>query len=323
MKKRLVTGGCGFIGANFIRYLKAVCPDDLIVNVDALTYAGKPANLAGIDERNYVFVHGDIRDQKLIKRLFDKYDFDEVVNFAAESHVDNSIVGPHIFIETNVNGTLNLLDNTLAAWRSATGTFKKNKRFLQISTDEVYGSLDQGSFNERSNLAPSSPYSASKAAADLLVQAYGTTYGLPYLITRCTNNYGPFQDQEKFIPLMITKALKGKPLPVYGDGGNIRDWIHVHDHCVAIELVLSKGTVGEIYNIGAANEWKNIDVVNIIIKDTGQARELIHFVADRLGHDRRYSLDSSKIGSQLGWRPEIPFEKGLADTIAWYRKNAD
>jgi len=321
MRKRLITGGCGFIGSNYIRYLQEVAPEDLIVNLDALTYAGKKTNLAGISDHNYVFIHGNICDQKLVKRLFAKYDFDDIVNFAAESHVDNSIIGPHVFIETNVNGTLNLLDVALAAWRSKEGIFKK-KRFLQISTDEVYGSTEAGSFTERSPLHPSSPYSASKAAADLLVQAYGTTYGMPYLITRCTNNYGPYQDREKFIPLMITNASQDKPLPVYGDGCNVRDWIHVRDHCVAVELVLRRGKIGELYNIGAGNEWKNVDVVDFILKHMDKPRDLISFVTDRPGHDRRYALDSSKIRSELSWHPEVIFEQGLSDTIIWFQKNS-
>ncbi|MBN1492518.1 MAG: dTDP-glucose 4,6-dehydratase [Candidatus Omnitrophica bacterium] len=319
MKKRLITGGCGFIGSNFIRYVTDEYPDDFIVNIDALTYAGKKENLTGINDTNYKFVQGNICDQRLVRKLFEKYDFDEVVNFAAESHVDNSIAGPRIFIETNVNGTLNLLDIALAAWKKKDGTVDRTKKFLQISTDEVYGSITDGSYKETSVLHASSPYSASKAAADLLVQAYGITYGMPFMITRCTNNYGPFQGREKFLPLMITQALCGKPLPVYGDGGNVRDWLHVLDHCVAIELVLRKGTIGEIYNIGADNEWKNIDVVTTLLEKMGKPKTLINFVTDRLGHDRRYSLDSSKIRSRLGWQPTISFEDGLAETIAWYR----
>lgn len=321
MKKRLITGGCGFIGSNFVRHMIATYPDDYMVNLDLLTYAGKPENLDGIDTTNYSFIKGNICDQRLVDELFRVHDFDEVINFAAESHVDNSIQGPRVFIETNVTGTMNLLDCALRAWQKRGETYKTAKRFVQISTDEVYGSLgEEGSFTESSPLDPSSPYSASKASADLLARAYYVTYGMPVLITRCTNNYGPYQDTEKLIPLMITNALRDIPLPVYGDGCNVRDWIHVMDHCRGIERVLQKGRVGEVYNIGGGNEWKNIDVVTLLLAHLGKPKSLIQFVTDRLGHDRRYALDGTKVRDELGWEPEVYFKNGLADTVEWFVK---
>jgi len=318
MKVRLVTGGCGFIGSNFIRHLIESYPEDFLLNLDLLTYAGNPKNLEGIDEKNYRFIQGDICDQKLVRKLFEEHPFDEVINFAAESHVDNSILGPRVFIETNVTGTLNLLDTALNFWRKG-GGFLEGKRFLQVSTDEVYGSLEEGSFLEDSLLNPSSPYSSSKASADLITLSYFLTYGMPVLISRCTNNFGPFQNQEKLLPLMITQAFGDKKLPVYGDGNHVRDWLYVKDHCRAISLILERGRRGEIYNIGAGEEWKNIDLVKLLLEKLGKPESLIEFVEDRPGHDRRYSVDSSKIRRELGWKPEADFENHLDATIEWFR----
>jgi dTDP-glucose 4,6-dehydratase len=310
----LITGGCGFIGSNFIRYMLEAHPDHKIINLDKLTYAGNLENLAEVaDNPNYTFVKTDICDRSAVEDVVKKYGIEAIINFAAESHVDRSIMGPSIFIETNVGGTNVLLD---VAKESGV------KRFVQISTDEVYGSLGPtGKFREDTPLHPNSPYSASKAAADLLALAYHHTFGLPVVITRCSNNYGPYQFPEKLIPLMIANALDNKQLPIYGDGLNIRDWLYVRDHCTAIDLVLMKGKVGEVYNIGGENEWKNLDIVRLLLKIIEKPDSLITFVKDRLGHDRRYAIDASKIINELGWKPAVTFEDGLAKTIKWYTHN--
>ena len=315
MKNILVTGGAGFIGSNFIRMVLTEHPDCFVVNLDKLTYAGNLENLAEFHNHDrYKFVHGDICDSSLAAGfLLDEYQIDAIVNFAAESHVDRSITGPKVFIETNVAGTLNLL----VAARD-----KKVDRFLQVSTDEVYGSLgSEGKFTEQTPLCPNSPYSASKAAADHLVRAFGHTWGLRYNITRCSNNYGPYQFPEKLIPLMIHNALHDKELPVYGDGLQVRDWLYVHDHCTAIWRVLEQAPPGEIYNIGGCNEKANLEVVNLILARVGKPTTLIRHVTDRLGHDRRYAIDAGKIMAQLGWKPSVTFEQGIARTIDWYLSN--
>lgn len=311
MRNILITGGGGFIGSNFVRYMLETYPEYTIVNLDKLTYAGNLENLEEIeDNQHYHFVKGDICDQQLAESIVKEYNIDAVVNFAAESHVDRSIMGPAIFLETNVSGTNVLLE--------IARDFKVD-RFIQISTDEVYGSLGTtGKFTETSPLHPNSPYAASKAAADLLVLAYHHTYGTAVIITRCSNNYGPYQFPEKLIPLMIVNALNNKPLPVYGDGQNVRDWLHVYDHCTALDLVLQKGKVGEIYNVGGNNEWRNIGVVKLLLKKLGKSEDLITFVKDRLGHDRRYAIDASKLQHELGWIPSHMFEQGLSETVDWY-----
>jgi len=312
MKKLLVTGGAGFIGSCFIRFMLSKYPDYKIINLDALTYAGNIENLNDIKNNpNYTFVHGNICDKKLVRYLISQVDW--VVNFAAESHVDRSITDPEIFIETNVKGTLNLLQ-----------TCKDFgiERFLQVSTDEVYGSLGKtGYFTETTPLAPNSPYSASKASADMLVRAYFETYKLPTLITRCSNNYGPYQYPEKLIPFFIAKLLKGEKVPVYGDGMNIRDWLFVYDHCAAIDTVLHKGEVGEVYNIGGHNEKSNIEITKLILAAMGKNESSIEYVQDRLGHDKRYAIDNTKIQTQLGWQPSLTFEEGIKSTIDWYLSN--
>ncbi len=314
MKNLLVTGGAGFIGSNFVRMVLAEHPEIHVVNLDKLTYAGNLENLADVQDcKQYEFVHGDILDGPLVERLFKERQIDVIVNFAAESHVDRSITGPKIFIETNVTGTLTLLQ----AARD-----RGIERFLQVSTDEVYGSLgSEGKFTEQTPLSPNSPYSASKAAADHLVRAFGHTFGLRYNITRCSNNYGPYQFPEKLIPLMIHNALNDKELPVYGDGLQVRDWLYVYDHCAAIWRVLEKGTPGEIYNIGGCNEKTNLEVLDIILSRVNKPKSLIRHVKDRPGHDRRYAIDAGKIMTQLGWKPSVTFEQGLAQTIDWYLSN--
>ena len=314
MTKVLITGGAGFIGSNFVKYMLDKHPDYELVNLDALTYCGNLENLKDIeDSDNYTFVKGDIRDKELVSNLVGECDY--VINFAAESHVDRSIEDPEIFIKSNVLGTQVLLN--------AANRFGVEK-FIQISTDEVYGSLGKiGYFTESTPLQPNSPYSASKAGADLVVRAYGETFDLPINITRCSNNYGPYQFPEKLIPLMISNALEGKKLPVYGDGKNIRDWLHVHDHCRAIDLVMHEGVLGEVYNIGGNNEKQNIEIVKLILNELGKDDSLIEFVTDRLGHDRRYAIDSSKIQNDLGWKPEYTFETGIKETINWYLDNQD
>jgi dTDP-glucose 4,6-dehydratase len=311
----LVTGGAGFIGSNFIRYILSI-EDINIINLDALTYAGNLENLADIQSNpNYKFVHGNIQNKELVKYVCQLYNVNGIINFAAESHVDRSILSAAPFVETNITGTLILLEVAREL---------NIQRFLQISTDEVYGSLGKdGLFTEKTPLSPNSPYSASKTSADLLVNAFVHTYGFPGLITRCSNNYGPYQFPEKLIPLMILNALENKPLPVYGDGLNVRDWIHVLDHCSGIWTVYRKGKIGEVYNIGGSNEKTNIEIVKLIINLLGKPESLIQYVKDRPGHDRRYAIDSTKIETELGWRRQIPFEQGIKDTIQWYIDNPD
>jgi dTDP-glucose 4,6-dehydratase len=310
----LVTGGAGFIGSNFVHYMLKVHPNYRVVNLDKLTYAGNLENLEEAESNpRYVFEHADICNADDVQRIVDRHGIEVIVNFAAESHVDRSIMGASEFIQTNVVGTGVLLDLVKQ---------KGIKRFIQVSTDEVYGSLgEDGKFTESTPLHPNSPYAASKASADLLVLAYRHTFGLPVLITRCSNNYGPYQFPEKLIPLMILNALHDKPLPVYGDGGNVRDWLHVEDHCSAIDLVLHYGRLGEVYNIGGNSECRNLDVVKQILDQLGKPESLITFVKDRPGHDRRYAIDSSKIQKELGWRPSHTFEAGLAETIRWYQSH--
>lgn len=310
----LVTGGAGFIGNCFIRHMLEAHPDYKIVNLDALTYAGNLENLYDVkDNPNYEFVHGDICDKQLVRQL--AAGCDVIVNFAAESHVDRSITGPEIFIETNVKGTLNLLQ--------AAKEFNI-QRYLQVSTDEVYGSLGKtGYFTETTPLSPNSPYSASKASADMLVRAYYETYKLPVLTTRCSNNYGPYQYPEKLIPFFISKLLKGEKVPVYGDGMNVRDWLFVYDHCSAIDTVLHKGRVGEVYNIGGHNEKTNLEITHLILDAMNKDESSIEYVQDRLGHDRRYAISNDKITSELGWKPSVTFEEGILLTIDWYLNNQD
>lgn len=314
MKNLLVTGGAGFIGSNYINSLLGERDDLRIVNIDKLTYAGNLENLQMVEKNpNYTFVKGDIANNELIDYLFQKYKFNFVVNFAAESHVDRSILGSEIFFTTNVIGTNVLLE---AAKRYNV------EKFLQISTDEVYGSLGEtGLFTEQTALSPNSPYSSSKASADMMALSFYHTYGLPVVITRCSNNYGQFQFPEKLIPLMIINALNNKKLPVYGDGLNVRDWIYVIDHNKAITLVLENGKVGEVYNIGASREMKNIDIVKLILNKLGKDETLIEYVKDRLGHDKRYAIDSTKIQSELGWSPKFDFENAIENTIDWYLQN--
>ena len=310
--KVLVTGGAGFIGSNFIRYLLSKYPHYKIVNVDKLTYAGNLDNLAGIEgNSNYQFVKGDICDRKAVEGVV-REKIDVIVNFAAETHVDRSIYGPEVFVETNVLGTQVLLEFALKS---------RTERFVQISTDEVYGSLANGSFGESSPLLPNSPYAASKASADLLTRSYHKTFGLAALIARSTNNYGPHQFPEKLISLFITNALSNKELPLYGDGLYVRDWLYVEDHCKALDLVLHKGEVGQIYNIGGNCEKTNLDVAELILKKLNKPKSLVKHIKDRPAHDRRYSLDSSKIRDELGWKPDTSFEKGLAETVDWYIAN--
>ena len=313
--KMLVTGGAGFIGSNFVIYMLNKYPHYQIINLDALTYAGNLENLQSVERYpNYTFIKGDITDRMLIDELF-RQGVDVVINFAAESHVDRSIMEPDIFVRTNVMGTQVLLD---AAKKYGV------KKFVQISTDEVYGSLGEtGLFTEETPLAPNSPYSASKAGGDLLVRAYHHTYGLPVNITRCSNNYGPFQFPEKLIPLMIANALNDRPLPVYGDGLNIRDWLYVEDHCSAIDLVIHHGVNGEVYNIGGNNERTNLEIVKTILAELNKPESLITFVEDRPGHDRRYGIDASKIKRELGWQPKYPFDIGIKRTIRWYLDNQE
>lgn len=325
----LVTGGAGFIGSNFIKYMLANY-DYKIVNLDLLTYAGNLKNLEDVSEnKRYYLVRGDICNRELLQDIFSKFNIDVVINFAAESHVDRSIEDPEIFLKTNVLGTQALLDTAKNHWKvdpadKYSREFKKGVKYIQISTDEVYGSLGQeGYFTEETPMAPNSPYSASKASADMLVRAYHETYGLPVNITRCSNNYGPYQFPEKLIPLMINNALKEKALPVYGDGKQIRDWLHVKDHCIAIDTVLHKGKAGEVYNIGGNNEKENIQIVKLILATLSKSEELITYVKDRLGHDRRYAIDNSKISRELGWISSYTFEEGMDMTIEWYLKNRD
>lgn len=313
MNTILVTGGAGFIGSNFVRYMLKKHTYK-IINFDSLTYAGNLENLTEIEKNpNYIFVKGDICNKESVRDAFKKYTIDSVVHFAAESHVDRSILGPGIFIQTNIVGTNNLLEVSREY---------NVERFLHVSTDEVYGSLGaKGFFTEETPLHPNSPYSASKASSDLLVLAYQHTFGFPAVVTRCSNNYGPYQFPEKLIPLMIANALNNKPLPVYGDGMNVRDWLFVEDHCIAIDAVLHKGKFGDVYNIGGNNEKPNIEIVKTILKELGKSESLITFVKDRPGHDRRYAIDASKIKNELGWEPSYTFEKGIVETIRWYVEN--
>lgn len=327
MQTWLVTGGAGFIGGNFV--LGAVSDGIKVVNLDALTYAGNLDTLSSLDgDARHTFVQGDIGDRALVAKLLAEHRPDAIVNFAAESHVDRSIDGPAAFVQTNVVGTLALLEAARDYWKGLEGAAKEGFRFLHVSTDEVYGSLgDSGKFSEQTPYAPNSPYSASKAASDHLVRAFHHTYGLPVLTTNCSNNYGPYQFPEKLIPLVIAKAIAGEPLPVYGDGKNVRDWLYVGDHCAAIRAVLARGRVGETYNVGGDAERQNIEVVNVICallderrpRDDGKPRNSqIAYVKDRPGHDRRYAIDASKLQNELGWKPAHTFEQGIADTVDWY-----
>lgn len=324
----LVTGGAGFIGANFIRFMLSTY-NYTIVNLDQLTYAGNLNNLNDIaNKANYHFVHGNINDKELVNQLFHDYDIQTVINFAAESHVDRSIENPSIFFETNVLGTENLLEVATRQWKANPlnpfcREFKAGVKFIQISTDEVYGTLDEGFFTEETNLAPNSPYSASKASADMIVRAYHATFGTPVMITRCSNNYGPYQYPEKLIPLTIERALKNEPIPIYGDGKQVRDWLHVEDHCLAIDRVLHKGKTGAVYNIGGNNEKQNIEIVKMILAFLNKSENLIEFVEDRLGHDRRYAVSNSKICRELNWIPSCTFKKGIEVTIEWYLANKE
>ena len=324
----LVTGGAGFIGSNFIAYILQKYPKDIIINLDALTYAGNLENLKNVEgNRRYTFVKGDIRDRELVRDLFTKYPITHVVNFAAESHVDRSIMDPDIFLNTNIIGTEVLLDEAKQAWKihpddKFSKEYKEGVRFHQVSTDEVYGALEkEGMFIEAMPLLPNSPYSASKASADLIVRSYHETFGLPVTTSRCSNNYGPYQFPEKLIPLMINNCINEKNLPVYGDGMQIRDWLHVADHCIAIDVILEKGNIGEVYNIGGNNEKANIEIVKLILKTIGKSEDLITYVKDRPGHDRRYAIDNTKITTQLGWKPSYTFEQGMKETIQWYLDN--
>ena len=327
MRTYLVTGGAGFIGSNYIHYMFRKYDNEIrIINVDALTYAGNLENLKDIENRdNYTFVKANICDKEAIAKIFAENDIDRVVHFAAESHVDRSIRNPEVFVQTNVLGTAVMLNCAKNAWELPDGTFKPGKKFLHVSTDEVYGSLseDGGYFYETTPYAPHSPYSASKAGSDMLVKAYMDTYHFPANITNCSNNYGPYQFPEKLIPLIINNALHGKKLPVYGDGKNVRDWLYVEDHCRAIDLIIHKGRVGEVYNVGGHNEMTNIDIVKIICKELGKPESLITYVADRKGHDMRYAIDPTKIHSELGWLPETKFADGIKKTIQWYLDNRE
>jgi dTDP-glucose 4,6-dehydratase len=322
----LVTGGAGFIGSNFIRYMLSKYNYN-IINLDKLTYAGNLNNLSDIEDNvRYHFIKGDICNRELLQWVFRERNIDVIINFAAESHVDRSIEDPEVFSRTNILGTQALLDVARNYWKidpdnKYSREYKTNVKYIQISTDEVYGALGKdGFFTEKTNLAPNSPYSASKASADMLVRAYYKTYGLPINITRCSNNYGPYQYPEKLIPLIINNALEGKPLPVYGDGKQVRDWLHVRDHCSAIDVVLHRGSIGEVYNIGGNNEKQNIEIVKLILKILGKGEELISYVEDRLGHDRRYAIDNTKITTELGWSPSYSFEEGIVETIQGYLK---
>ena len=329
MRRLLVTGGAGFIGSNFIRYWLDRYTGDRVVNLDLLTYAGNLENLADIESSpDYRFVHGDIGDQSLVESLLRDEDIDTLINFAAESHVDRSILGPDAFIATNIMGTFSLLEAAKAVWGDAV----QDRQFLHVSTDEVYGSLaaDEAPFDERHSYAPNSPYSASKAASDHLVRAYHKTFGLPVLTTNCSNNYGPYQFPEKLIPLTILNALEGKPIPVYGDGRQVRDWLYVEDHCTGIAAVLEGGQPGEVFNIGGLNEWHNIDIVRLVCERLDEMQpgnasysDLITFVTDRPGHDRRYAIDATRMRERLGWTPAHDFASGIDATIQWYLANRD
>ncbi len=330
MKTILVTGGAGFIGSNFVRHLLRSPYEYKVINLDALTYAGNLSNLRDVESNpSYSFIRGDIRDKDTVDRIFEENTVDFVVNFAAESHVDRSITNPEIFLSTNILGTGVLLDAAKRHWslepdNKYCRNYREGVKFLQVSTDEVYGALGkEGFFTETTPLSPNSPYSASKAGADMLVRSYGETFALPVNITRCSNNYGPYQFPEKLIPLMISNCLQNKELPIYGDGLQIRDWLHVSDHCSAIETVLLRGRNSEIYNIGGNNEKANIEIVRLILSATGKDESLIRYVKDRPGHDRRYAIDNTKITSELGWSPSYTFEQGMAETVSWYLANTD
>ncbi len=331
MKTYLVTGGAGFIGSNFVLYMLRKYNDVFIINVDKLTYAGNLENLKSVENHpNYTFVQADICDDKAIADIFAKYDVDYVVNFAAESHVDRSIADPEIFVRTNVLGTVNLLNNAKKAWTIGDDQYKEDVKYLQVSTDEVYGSLGEtGYFMETTPLDPHSPYSSSKASADLFVKAYGDTYKFPINITRCSNNYGPYQFPEKLIPLIMNNTLNHKNLPVYGDGMQVRDWLYVDDHCKAIDMVVRDGVCGEVYNVGGHNERPNIFIVKTIINyikenvDETVGEHMITYVTDRKGHDRRFGIDPQKIKDALGWYPETPFEEGIVKTMKWYLENKE
>lgn len=310
--KMLVTGGLGFIGSNFIRYILSRYPECALVNLDLMTYAGNPANLKDIeDDRRYSFVRGDICDRECVTDVLERHQVDTIIHFAAESHVDRSISDAPVFVRTNVLGTHVLLE---------AARIQGIRRFIHVSTDEVYGSIPVGSFTETDGLNPSSPYSASKAGSDLLARSYYLTYGLPVIVTRCTNNFGPYQYPEKLIPLFVTNLFEGRTVPVYGTGRNVRDWIYVIDHCRAIDCILTRGKPGEIYNIGSGNELTNLEITHRLLELTGRDTSQITFVQDRPGHDWRYSLDASKLRS-MGWTPEYDFEAGLRETVAWYREN--
>ena len=331
MKTYLVTGGAGFIGSNFVLYMMKNYQDIKIINIDSLTYAGNLENLKEVEHLpNYLFKQVDICDKEAVEAIFTEHDVDYVVNFAAESHVDRSIRNPEIFVQTNVLGTVNLLNVAKEAWSIGDDQFKPGKRYLQVSTDEVYGSLGEtGYFMETTPLDPHSPYSSSKASADLMVKAYFDTYKMPVCITRCSNNYGPYQFPEKLIPLVINNCLNHHDIPVYGDGQNIRDWLFVEDHCKAIDMVLRDGRLGEVYNVGGHNERTNIQLVETIIAylnknvDSKIGKHLIKYVEDRKGHDRRYGIDPQKIQDELGWTPETTFEVGIEKTIEWYLNNKE
>lgn len=333
MKRYLITGGAGFIGSNFVYYMLKRYKDILLVNLDKLTYAGNLENLKGTEEdTRHIFVQGDICDKELVSGLFKRYDFDYVLNFAAESHVDRSITNPEVFVQSNVLGTITLLQSSKEAWYdSASKRWKEGKKYLQVSTDEVYGALgEEGYFTETTPVCPHSPYASSKASADHFVMAFYDTYGMPVNITRCSNNYGPYQFPEKLIPLMINNVKHHRQLPVYGDGMQVRDWLYVEDHCKAIDMVADSGRSGEIYNIGGHNEYPNLFIVKTIIKrlydrlkDEEISESLIKHIEDRLGHDRRYGIDPAKIKRELGWYPETPFEKGIVMTIDWYLEHEE
>lgn len=322
----LITGGAGFIGSNFVHLLKKEHPEHTLVNVDLLTYAGNLENLADVQEdAHYHFVRADIRDRAAMAQIFEQFDITHVVNFAAESHVDRSIVDPELFLTTNILGAQALLDAAKRHWKrdpndAYSREYREGVKFLQVSTDEVYGALGKtGLFTEQTPLSPNSPYSAAKASADMVCRAYHETFGMPVNITRCSNNYGPYQFPEKLIPLMINNCLEGKPLPVYGDGMQVRDWLHVYDHCTAIYAVLTRGVSGEVYNIGGNNERANLEIVRLILAAFGRDESMIRHVKDRPGHDRRYAIDNAKITAQLGWSPSYTFERGMGETIEWYR----
>lgn len=339
MRTYLVTGGAGFIGSNYIHYMFRKYGDEIrIINVDVLTYAGNLENLRDLEGKdNYIFIKADITDKEKITEIFAEYEIDRVVHFAAESHVDRSIQNPEVFVKTNVLGTAVILNCAKAAWELPDGTFQKDKKFLHVSTDEVYGSLEEEDsyFYETTPYAPHSPYSASKASSDLLVKAYVDTYQFPANITNCSNNYGPYQFPEKLIPLIINNALQGKKLPVYGDGKNVRDWLYVDDHAKAIDMVQEHGRLGETYNVGGHNEKQNIEIIHIIIDTLLEmlspedprrqlvSKDLITYVTDRKGHDKRYAIAPDKIKAEIGWEPETMFQEGIRKTIAWYFEHED